>query len=301
MATQFQVAFSSTVVGAGIVAGGPFYCAGSSPFTSFVINATTICLNPPPGFAPDAAALVSSAKLFAQAGQIDDISHLKAQRVYLFSGKDDPIVASVVVDQSAAFYRLAGVPAKNIKYVHNIAAGHAIMTNNSKNLACRETASPYINDCKFNQSQVILSYIYGTLNPPVVKLSGKIIEFDQSEFVQSAISSMSDVGYLYVPQTCATQSCKVHVAFHGCWQGAGEIGNLFYGTTGYNELADSNNIIVLYPQVRASTVIPFNPDGCWDYWGYSSPNQSEPNFYSRQAPQMAAVKAMLDRLSQPRQ
>ena len=41
MAAQFQVAFSGTLVGAGIIAGGPFYCAGSSPFTPFVVNATT--------------------------------------------------------------------------------------------------------------------------------------------------------------------------------------------------------------------------------------------------------------------
>jgi poly(3-hydroxybutyrate) depolymerase len=112
---------------------------------------------------------------------------------------------------------------------------------------------------------------------------------------------MSDTGYAYIPKSCASQICRVHVAFHGCEQGATQIGNLFYSTTGYNELADSNNIIVLYPQVQASDLIPYNPKGCWDFWGYSSPNQFAPNFYSRQAPQMGAVKAMLDRLSQARQ
>jgi len=301
MAAQFQVAFSSTLVGAGIIAGGPFYCAGSSPFTPFVVNATTICMNPLPGFAPNAAALLSSAKIFAQAGLIDNPANLKKQKVYLFSGTDDQTVTTAVVNQTAAFYKLAGVPAKNIDYIHNIAAGHAIITNNNQDVACPKTSAPYINDCNFTQSQNILSYIYGKLNPPSAKLSGQIIQFDQSEFVQSPISSMSDAGYAYVPKSCETQTCKVHVAFHGCEQGATKIGNLFYSTTGYNELADSNNIIVLYPQVQASSLIPYNPKGCWDFWGYSSPNQFAPNFYSQQAPQMAAVKAMLDRLSQPRQ
>jgi poly(3-hydroxybutyrate) depolymerase len=111
---------------------------------------------------------------------------------------------------------------------------------------------------------------------------------------------MSDSAFAYVPKSCDTATCKVHVAFHGCEQDASKIGNLFYSTTGYNELADSNNIIVLYPQVHASNLVPFNPKGCWDFWGYSSPNPFMPNFYSKDAPQMAAVKAMLNRLSSPR-
>ena len=37
---------------------------------------------------------------------------------------------------------------------------------------------------------------------------------------------------------------------------------------GYNEVADLNDIIILYPQaVKAE--IPVNPDGCWDWWGYT--------------------------------
>ena len=94
----------------------------------------------------------------------------------------------------------------------------------------------------------------------------------------------------------------MHVAFHGCEQGAAQIGDLFYRTAGYNELADANNIIVLYPQAQVSNGFfsAFNPKGCWDFWGYSSFNQLAPNFYTRQAPQMSAVKAMLDRLAEPR-
>ena len=63
-------------------------------------------------------------------------------------------------------------------------------------------------------------------------------------------------------------------------------------------------MIVLYPQIEPSNGYLFgygyNPQGCWDFWGYSSLNPFSPNFYSKKAPQMAAVKAMLDRLAQPR-
>ena len=69
---------------------------------------------------------------------------------------------------------------------------------------------------------------------------------------------------------------------------------------GYNEIADTNAMIVLYPQAQVSDPIPFNPEGCWDFWGYSSPKRSVPNFYSKQAPQIAAAMGMLERLAQPR-
>jgi poly(3-hydroxybutyrate) depolymerase len=302
MAAQFQVAYSSTLVGAGIIAGGPFYCAGSSPVTPFVVNATTICMNPLPGFAPDAAALLTQAQTFSQFGDIDSLDNLKSTKLYLFSGKADTTVTTAVVDQTVAFYKLAGVPEQNIRYISNVDAGHSIITNSDKNTACQTTAAPYINDCHFMQAQDILRHIYGELNPPATELSGQIIKFNQEQFVHSFLSSMSDDAYLYVPKSCETETCKVHIAFHGCEQGATKIGNLFYSTTGYNELADTNNIIVLYPQAESSFGFfsPYNPKGCWDFWGYSSLNQFRPNFYTKQAPQMSAVKAMLDQLAKPR-
>ena len=37
---------------------------------------------------------------------------------------------------------------------------------------------------------------------------------------------------------------------------------------GYNEVADLNDIIILYPQA-IKTEVPVNPEGCWDWWGYT--------------------------------
>lgn len=302
MAMQFHVAYSSTIIGAGVVAGGPFYCAGSIPSALFLVNATTICMNPLPGFAPDAGALLIQAKTFAQFGEIDKLDNIKSARVYLFSGKADTTVTTKVVDQTAKFYKLAGVPAQNMKYVTSVNAGHAIVTADKKAPPCLTTVAPYINDCEFVQSQEILRHIYGELKPPATQLSGQVYKFNQNEFVHSFLSSMSDDAYVYVPKSCETETCKVHIAFHGCEQGATKIGNLFYSTTGYNELADTNNIIVLYPQAESSSGFfsAYNPKGCWDFWGYSSLNQLAPNFYMKQSTQMSAVKGMLDRLAEPR-
>jgi poly(3-hydroxybutyrate) depolymerase len=82
----------------------------------------------------------------------------------------------------------------------------------------------------------------------------------------------------------------VHVAFHGCEQNRAAIGDAFIRGSGFARWADANRLIVLFPQTKRSTV---NPKACWDWWGYTGLNYRE-----RSAPQIAAVRAMLDRLAQ---
>ncbi|MCA1854075.1 MAG: poly(3-hydroxybutyrate) depolymerase, partial [Beggiatoa sp.] len=255
MTAQFHVVHSSTLVGAGVIAGGPFYCAGSYQSLSYLEAATTICMHPfGPG--PDGNELYAKAEEFARSGRIDPVADLADDRVYLFSGEADDVVTTEVVDQTLAFYQAAGVSAANIKYVKTVDAGHAITTNNSADSSCAVTKPPFINDCDFVQSHELLRHVYGTLNPPAPNSSGRILIFDQREFIDSDRSSMSDSGYAYVPKSCAEDRCRVHVAFHGCLQGAAQIGDRYYTTTGYNEIADTNAMIVLYPQVQVSDPIP---------------------------------------------
>lgn len=80
---------------------------------------------------------------------------------------------------------------------------------------------------------------------------------------------MGATGYVYVPKACASgKRCALHVAFHGCSQSADVVGDAFVRDAGYNRWADVYNVVVLYPQARAS-MAPLNPKGCWDWWGYS--------------------------------
>ena len=57
---------------------------------------------------------------------------------------------------------------------------------------------------------------------------------------------------------------------HGCLQERGKVGILYANNAGYNQVADINNIIVVYPQAKSSTFT--NPNGCWDWWGYADYN-----------------------------
>ena len=133
----------------------------------------------------------------------------------------------------------------------------------------------------------------------------RFVEFDQNEFLPNPTSpGMANTGWLYVPSNCANgQACRLHVAFHGCrrypsyqyfvlGQGMVTYGTTFVKNSGYNGWADTNNIIVLYPQTTSSFV-PANPLGCWDWWGYD-----DAAYVTRNGRQMKAVKAMVDRITQ---
>ena len=107
---------------------------------------------------------------------------------------------------------------------------------------------------------------------------------------------MSDTGYVYIPAGCDQQQrCRVHIALHGCLQTADLIGDHYVAHAGYNEWADTNNIIVLYPQTRKSTLMPLNPQACWDWFGYTNDRYATRDEISRQ---IGAIKGMLDTVTQ---
>jgi len=105
--------------------------------------------------------------------------------------------------------------------------------------------------------------------------------------------SISRTGWVYVPKACASgASCTLHISFHGCLQTVADIGTKWVMNTGFNKWADTNNIIVLYPQAVKSSFNPSNPNGCWDWWGYNNAQ----NYDTKTGDQMKAVKAMMDRI-----
>jgi len=244
---------------------------------------------------PRGDAAYSAALGFAALGKIDAVSHVARQRVYLFSGAADAIVAPSVVDATSAFFRAAKVPEENLLYVRDLPAGHAFLSDRFGG-ACEANAPPFINACMvegqpYDQAGAILKHLHGPLNGEALTLSAEPAAFDQTEFAGAASSGMAEEGFVYVPQACRVGGCAVHVVFHGCLQSAAEVGNAVYARLGYNHWADSNRIIVLYPQVSRSEHIPYNPNGCWDWWGYTGVG-----FQTKRGAQLAAVHSMVQRL-----
>jgi len=287
MAVQYDVAFSASTIGAGIVAGGPYNCA--------YVNAGGIltCMQ---GL-PIGALSLTAADGFAALGQIDPVGNIAKQKIYLFSGTKDTVVKQSAMNAVRDFYVAAKVPSKNLQYVNTMPAGHAFLSTTPEN-PCAVSQAPFVNTCQtsgkaYDQPAAILTKIYGPLKPKAAKLSSQPIAFDQSEFA-SALTSMAPTGYAYIPAACkkGAPSCAVHVVFHGCQQSAATVGDAVYAKTGYNAWADTNRIILLYPQVNASQTLPANPMGCWDWWGYSGLN-----FQTQSGPQLSAIKAMVARVT----
>jgi poly(3-hydroxybutyrate) depolymerase len=80
-------------------------------------------------------------------------------------------------------------------------------------------------------------------------------------------ASLAPETFVYIPQRCKdgkTTACRLHIALHGCDQQESLVGNAFLLEAGYIELADANDIVVLFPQTQASYITPFNPQGCFD-------------------------------------
>lgn len=289
MAVQLQVAYSASIKGAGVVAGGPYYCAAGNMMYA------SICMGQMTFLPPNPALMVNAARRFAAARQIDPLSHLKSRQIYVFSGTQDSVVRQPAVDATVAFFKQAGVPEANLAYVNQLPAGHAVITPDHGN-ECPANASPYISRCHvdgkgYDQSGALLAHIYGTLQPKATSLSGRLVTFDQRAFAASS-TGMADEAFLYVPKSCdAGETCKVHVAIHGCMQSAQSLGKNFVADTGYNEWAENNRLLVLYPQVDKSQV-PFNPQGCWDWFGYTGGN-----YATKSGPQMKAIRSMITALS----
>jgi poly(3-hydroxybutyrate) depolymerase len=285
MAVQLHLAHSSIVSGVGVFAGGPYDCAMNS-----AERAVQVCM---PGGA-DADASIARVGAAFRAGDIDDPANLGDDRVWLYSGYNDGVVKQDTMDALHAFYRHFTADG-GIYYRDNAQAGHAFVTPDVGD-SCAVTGGNYINDCDYDGAGALLQHLYGRLQPGAGDgRAGRFVAFELGEFTDGdpRRSGLAETGYLYVPAACAEGArCRVHVAFHGCLQEAGRIGDAFYRHAGYNPWADANRLIVLYPQVVTTHLGPFNPRGCWDWWGYT-----DRHYATRRGRQVAAVRAMLGRLA----
>lgn len=304
MAGQFQMAHAREVVGAAIIAGGPYGCAESlfadmmpGPGSAFLnlskavngcmLNALQVWGIPNPSLLADRVGRL------AEQGRIGRLDDIRSDRVYLFAGRQDRTVVPQIVAAAVEFYRALGVPAENLQHVTEQPAGHAFVTDD-KGGACDQSGKPYVVDCDYDQAGALLRHIHGPLKPRVAQPGGRFQAFDQRPFVHDLASDhgLADEGVVYVPTMCRAGGCRVHIAFHGCAQNRSAVGSAFVEDTGFARWADSNRLIVLFPQTVSAAV---NPQGCWDWWGYTGRA-----YLTREAPQIKAVYRMLTRLGAPR-
>lgn len=290
MAVQIAVAHSKAVRGVGVFAGGPYYCVGLDPR-----RAEGECMKG----APAAAASRREAERLASLRLIDDVANLGTTRSWVLAGGADDVVAEPVVRAAAEFF--AAYNAAGAFHAVEPGLGHGLPTDDAGG-ACAASASPFLNRCGFDGAERMLAHLLPDA-AAVPQAKGALVRFDQAEFIPLlrrlwGTSSLDGTGYVFVPEQCRERRrCRVHVALHGCRQGAAFVGDAFAREAGYNDWAAAHDLIVLYPQARPSEPSlvtwwqPYNPRGCWDWWGYSGAD-----YATRRGAQLSAVRRMLEAL-----
>jgi hypothetical protein len=262
-----------------VVAAGPWFCAEGS-----VALATGRCLTRES--APPVEALVDRARRGSARGELDPLSSLAASRAYISSGSKDTRVVPALGADLARFYA-AFVPAAQLVHRRDVPAGHAMVTEDFGG-ACDAHALPFINDCDLDLAGEILKHLHGPLAPRNEGApAGRYLAFDQRAFVAEG-RGMGSEGRLYVPAACEGGGlCGVHVVLHGCGQNVDLIGEDYVRRTGYARWADTNRLVLLFPQTSRDAI-----NACWDWWGYTGVDYAR-----KSAPQMGAIVAMVEHLA----
>jgi predicted small lipoprotein YifL len=255
MAVQSHIALADRIGGAGIVAGGPYHCAQGDVQVALSECMTGEGLNIEPliGFTREAGA----------AGDIAPVTELDSARVWIFHSPADSVVSPAAGRALMDFYR-AFVAADQVAFVDDVETAHGWPTLDA-GAACMEWGGDYINDCDYDTAGAILQHLYGDLNArdPQAKPEN-LVETDMSAYFGSG-SHVAESGYLYVPDSCRGNpgDCSLHIAFHGCVQGAEFIDDRFAMQAGFNEWAE--------------------------WWGYT-----DEDYDLRSGKQVAGVAAIID-------
>jgi len=270
MSTQLNYAYSSIISGNACTAGGPYWCA---QFNEQI--ALTKCMDPVYSQFIDVNFLESVVYELELIGLIDPVFNLNKSKIWLLSTYNDTVVARHVVESNAQLYGKF-INHNQIKLVTNMPGEHSQLTDSYGNF-CEFLGSPYINNCAYNAAFQGLSWIYQPekLLKSSTWFESNLFEFDQVKFIPLTYKKTFGIekfGYIYVPSNCILQngfSCKLHVVFHGCKQTIDTIGLEFIQKSGYLEIGEANNIVILFPQAMKNQL---NPNGCWDWWGYTGPD-----------------------------
>jgi predicted peptidase len=279
MAGQLHLAHSSIFNGVAIVAGGPYYCAMGE-----LSRGLGPCLK---GGGLDLEPLLEYARIAAAAGDIDDLANLDDDSAWIFHGALDPVVDEGSSVAAAALYAEL-ISTDAVTLVKDVAVVHGFPTLNT-GMPCDAFGEPFLNACEYDAAGEILMTLYGDLNARTTA-SGELMTVAQPGF---DAAEMLPQAYLFVPEACeAGAACGIHVAVHGCSQSSAFVADAFAAGAGFNEWADANDLLVLYPQVASSKLAPMNPYGCWDWWGYTGEN-----YATKKGPQVMVIKATLDALA----
>lgn len=281
MAGQYHQAFAEQIAGVAMLAGGPVYCA-----TGNLQYAISHCMANPQS-APDLGAIEQKLTSLREQGLLAPLAAVAKSRVWLLNGSADqtvlPQVGAALAKQYANW-----LPATQLEVITDQPFAHHFPTVQADLTACDKSESPFIASCNYDAAGKLLGHL---LDKAVKRTEpgGQVFKFNQHHLASASQGQLAEFGYAYIPTVCQQGApCQLHLSFHGCRQDASQIGEAYVRKTGLNHYADSEQLVILYPQVEKST---FNPLGCWDWWGYSGAN-----YLSKEGAQLKAVNQLVEAL-----
>jgi len=290
MAAQSHLVLADRVDGVALVAGGPPGCAEGKLET-----ALGPCIAAQPQ-APDVQALLARARERAGDGRAAPLSALAGDRVLVMHGTEDATVNPAVGAAARDFYAALvdeGI-ALELTWDGERRFGHVWPTV-AEGGDCLAGASPWLGACGFDAAGEVMRRMFGPVEGEPGEPRGELRRFGQAGLAAGGSDPLlADEGFLYLPPACAAgEACGLLVAFHGCQQDIGSVGDAFARGSGLNAWADLHRVAVLYPQTRSS-YLPLNPKACWDWWGYTGED-----YDTRTGAQLRWLTAALDALGAP--
>lgn len=273
MAMQLLMAESRWVRGAGVVAGGAYGCAEGQ------LTKALGCMMTPEKV--DAAKLVELARVTSEKGQIDPVHGLAEATLVSIHGEKDPTIKVAAQEKLLEFADAFSLKTHKIT-VPGMGHGFPVPEGEQK---CDSTATPWLPNCSIDGAGEILKGLFADLKEPQ-EPQGVFRSFDQTPF---QTEFLLPEGWIFVPKNCgAGEKCHLHIALHGCQQSPEFVQDKFHKLTGYLRWAEANQIVILFPGAKKTRE---NPNGCWDWWGYSGSD-----YATKSGKQISAIRAMAQAL-----
>eukprot|EP00040_Diaphanoeca_grandis_P012459 m.63123 g.63123 ORF g.63123 m.63123 type:complete len:378 (+) comp23243_c0_seq1:36-1169(+) len=296
LAVQLQVAYSSVFVGAGVFAGQAYHCAvhrfpldtldpkanPSVPYCDGCPPNTTLTYDhckKHPEWTTNVSGLVDYARSAANAGKIDSLETLKQRRVFLYRGKSDQVYLKGSVQSTTNFFLEVGVPKNSVFFETHIDSPHLVPGIDP--YLCWWEEWPGKDNCTFDGAGAALKWIYGAdafqggRDNNTQKLIKKMKPFNQTKYfpTDGRDPLLDNQGSIFIPTSCTAaaleasgaDACKLHLFLHGC--GVSFSFTVFSQYTGFNEWAERNRLIVLYPKMATRGDTSQEHSGCWDGYG----------------------------------
>ena len=267
LSMQMHVAMSKDIKGAGMFAPYPYGCTqGLGSLIEQCSNGTLIDLD----------VLEAQAEELEDEDRIDSLENIQNSKVYVQGSASDDVIFLEASQKTAELYERFGA---DIKTEFALDTGHML---------------PTVDAINYNGAQIVLEHLLGDLKDGVDAKAENFHYIDQSDFFADG-TSMDDIAVVYVPSTCAAgDGCILHIHLHPCGGGIQWQGTTYFTTSGFNEVAEANNIIVLYPQVVSQS--PENPLACYDMWGYNSDSDEPLNYITKEGKQIKGIWKMVKRI-----